>query len=606
MYKWPLQVKLAATFLITAAFFHAKGQYYFTGTTFSDSAQTLPYVKIRLKSNGMMYRSGAIGDFGIPSLQKLDSIECWAEGFDTLKTVLYHGRQNRVLLTPNLQKQKMDKERGRLSNLTPNFIKDEEPYFSSSGETYPVLVENPWVRTDLFPETGFSPNGNKASYANIRRFLNNGSAVNPNAVRLEEIINYFSLSCAPPPPPGQLFSLQGRVTDCPWNPSNKLLFINALAKKLDFSNVPPANLVFLIDNSGSMDMPNRMPLLKSAFGMLVKSLRDIDRVTIVTYGGVAGLHLPPTSGRYQDSILKAIEELEPGGATVGSGGIKLAYQMATVNPIPNSNNRILLATDGDFNVGITSDKELEDLIIKYRHTGVSLTCLGVGMGNLKDSKIETLARYGNGNYAYLDNEQEAEKVMVQEFTQNLYTVAGDVTIYAKLNPRLIKQYKLIGYENRRGALYNENSFMIGGEIGSGFALNALLEISLSDSSLSFITSNYDSVIGQISLQYKDPQKPGPGLLQTTHPLSLNYLPFNETDPHIRFIAAAAAFGSFLKHPGGGETITLERIKEIATGSADPQNRQQSGFIKLLETAGQIYHPAPQSQKPKWWGKKKKS
>jgi Ca-activated chloride channel family protein len=606
MKYWPLQIKLLLlTWLFLASVFtHA--QYYLTGTTLADSARTLPYVKIHLKSNGMMFRSGATGDFGIPSTQKIDSIICWAEGYDTLKLSLEHGSHAKVFLMPTLETRKQENERGRLSNLTPNLVKDEEPYIPTSGETYPVLVENPFVLTKKFPITGFSPNGNKASYANIRRFLNNSSRVNPNAVRIEEVINYFSLSCTQPPMPGEIFSIESRITDCPWNASNKLIFINALARELDFSKVPPANLVFLIDNSGSMDMPNRMPLLKSAFSMLVKSLRDIDRVAIITYGGIAGVHLPPTSGFYKDSILKAIDELQPGGATAGSGGIRLAYETATTNPIPGGNNRIILATDGDFNVGITAEKELEDLIVKYRKTGVNLTCLGLGMGNLKDSKIETLARHGNGNYAYLDSEQEAEKVMVQEFTQNLYTVASDVTIHAKLNPDLIKQYKLIGYENRRGALYNENSFMVGGEIGSGFALNALFEITLTDTSVGYISKHYNDLLGDLKIKFRDPSKPDSGLIEKTHNLILNYEPLDETDAHIRFVMASAAFGGYLKQSERFGTITLDQIKEIATGSANLQNRHQSEFLLLLETAQKIYQPLPPSPKLKLRGRKKKN
>ncbi len=601
-----MQKKMLSLLCFLLVYISAGAQYYLTGTTFADSAKTLPYVKILLKSNGMIYRSGATGDFGIPSGNKVDSIICWAEGYDSIKFRVEHGQQNRLFLKANARTQKKENERGRLSNLTPNLVKDEEPYMATTGETYPVLVENPFVQTAKYPVTGFSPNGNKASYANIRRFLNNQSPVIPHAVRVEEIINYFSMNCAPLPVSGEVFSVQSRVTDCPWNNSNKLLIISAQAREINISGVPPANLVFLIDNSGSMDMPNRMPLLKSAFTMLVKSLRDVDRVSIVTYGGMAGLHLPPTSGAFKDSILKAIDELEPGGATAGSGGIRLAYQVAAMNPIPNGNNRIILATDGDFNVGITADKELEELIVKYRESGVNLTCLGFGMGNLKDSKIETLARHGNGHYAYLDNEEEAEKVMVQELTQNLYTVADDVTVHAQLSAAYIKQYKLIGYENRRGALYNENSFMVGGEIGSGFALNAIFEICLTDTTVGFITRNAEAPLGEITIKYQDPAKQDSGRLEKKHMLTLNYQPLKETDASIRFIIAAAGFGGFLKQSENFGTITLEQIKQMAAGCANWQNRQQAEFISLIEKAEVIY-PKQVSPKVKTrvWQKKNK-
>lgn len=581
-------------------------QYYLTGTTVSDTTQTTPFVKILLHSNKLQYRSGATGDFGIPSPKKVDTISVWAEGFDTSVHVVVHGKHNIIFLSPTAETIKKDYERGRLSNLVPNLKKEEEPYYPTHGETYPVLVENPIVNTLNYPVTGFSPNSNKASYSNIRRFIKHNMMVPPHAVRVEEIINYFSLSCVPKPPEDEVFAIESRITDCPWNGQNKLLFVNAMAKSLDFSRVPPANLVFLIDNSGSMDMPNRLPLLKSAFTMLVKLLRPIDRVAIVTYGGMAGIHLPPTYGSDKDSILSAIDRLEPSGSTAGSGGIHLAYQLAMTNPIPNSNNRVILATDGDFNVGITAEKDLEDLITRYRKTGVNLTCLGVGMGNLKDSKIETLARHGNGTYAYLDSEQEAEKVMVQEMTQNLYSVANDVTVHIELNPAFIKQYKLIGYENRRGAVYNEKSFLVGGDIGSGFAMNAIFEITLSDSSVGFISSNYNNPVGKMKLKYIDAAQNQKGLKELDHSLNLNYLPFNETDKSIRFLTAATIYGSLLKNQEAFKTISFGKVSEIAAAAHTATNKEQVEFLNLVQQTEIIYNPPKSDIKTKFQLFKKKS
>jgi Ca-activated chloride channel family protein len=502
--------------------------------------------------------------------------------------VVFHGTTNIIRLHPTVEKRKLDIEKGRLSNLIANYKNEDFPYQSSSGESYPTLVENQMVKTRDYPATGLSPTTNKASYANIRRFIKAGSRVNPNAVRIEEMVNYFSLACAPAPLAGTTFSLESRITDCPWNPKSKLMIINSVARSLDFSKVPPANLVFLIDNSGSMDMPNRLPLLKSAFSMLVKSLRDIDRVAIVTYGGMAGIHLPPTTGVYKDSILAAINALEAGGTTSGSSGIHLAYQLAMVHPIAGANNRIILATDGDFNVGLVSEKELEDMIIRHQKTGVKLTCLGVGMGNLKDSKIETLARHGNGNYAYLDDEQEAEKTMVHELTQNLYSVATNVTLHFSLNPDIIKSYKIIGFENRLGAVQSAHAHLVGGEIGSGFAMNTMMEIVLSDSTHTFITKNHNQSIGKVTLKYQDIRGIGQSDSTISKDIILNYLPLLETERNIRLVAATAYFGLLLKHPDFQTQKDFEMLQALAQASINPQNTKQVELGEMIEESKKMY------------------
>ena len=264
----------------------------------------------------------------------------------------------------------------------------------------------------------------KASYSNVRRFLNMGSTIPPDAVRIEELLNYFNFGYTDPPA-DSCFVLRSRLSECPWNPANRLLFLRVCARKLDPSRIPPANLVSLIDVSGSMDLPNKLPLIKSATSLLINNLRAIDTVSIVTYGSSVSVALQPTSGENKKKILEAIDDLEPGGATPGEAGIRAAYRMAKSQYIKGGNNQVILATDGDFNEGETSEEELEKLVVEYKRWGVYLTCLGVGMGNYKDSKLEVLAKKGNGNFAYIDDEQEAEKVLVREFTQTVYAVADD-------------------------------------------------------------------------------------------------------------------------------------------------------------------------------------
>jgi Ca-activated chloride channel family protein len=591
-------IKTVLTILFAAGFFPGFAQYYLTGTTLEDSAKPAVHVSMLLQSNKMMYRSGASGDFGIPSQNKVDSVICWADGYDTTRHILYHGRRNLLVLKLSERAKESNSEKGRLANLTQNLIKDSEPYYPSTGETYAVLVENPWVNTEANPSTGFSPNPNKASYANVRRFIQNNMHINPHAVRIEELLNYFSVPAVKPPPPNETFAVKSFITHCPWNPSAKLLHIQAKAKELDFSKSPVANLVFLIDNSGSMDMPNRMPLLKSAFSMLVKSLRDDDRVSIITYGGIAGIWLPPTSGSQKDKILDAIDSLEAAGATAGSSGIQMAYQMATIMPIPNGNNRVILATDGDFNVGITAEKELEEMISRYAKSGVHLTCLGVGMGNFKDSKIETLARYGNGNYAYLDNEQEAEKVLVTELSQNLYNVAYDVTVNMYLNPDMVKQYCLVGYENRKGALYADNSYLMGMEIGSGATINAMVELIPKDSSLFLQPSAPGKPVGSISLLYKLHDEKDIGIQDLKHIINIDVNQLSAPQKEIQFATAVAWFGKVCKAPSHFPIEVFDEILHLATDNHDANNRQQIQFLELVKQARALYMPVPKVDKKK--------
>jgi len=575
-----------------------QAQFYLTGTTYADSATREPYTKILLHSNKMVYQSGRSGDFGIPSPNKTDTFSCWKDGYDTSVHIVVHGKPNLVLLLPNKETAKKARERGRLSNLVPGMTKTQEPYLHNSGETYPALIENAWANTNQFPATGISPNGNRASYANIRRFIQNDLVVNPYAVRLEELLNYFSLSFTPPPPAGEVFSVGTKITDCPWNPAAKLLFINARAREVDLTNIPPANLVFLIDNSGSMNAPNRMPLLKSAFGLLVKSLRATDRVAIVTYGGAAGIYLPPTAGSNKITIMRAIDSLEASGATAGSGGINLAYQLIANNPIIGGNNRVIMATDGDFNVGDITEKDLENLIVKYQGSGVKLTCLGLGMGNFKDSKIETLARLGNGNYAYLDSEEEAEKVMVLELTQNLYSVAADVTMQVNLDPSIIGAYRLIGYQNRKEAWYGNKGNLVGGEIGSGTPINIVFEFMPADTTSGFLSSKKGHPVGQIIIAYTDMENRQKGIVQKKYALALDYQPIEQSGNLPGFMASLIMYGNLLKKYSANPLINFEHIKELAARYADTANPVQMSFIDLVEKTRMLYQPPPEEKKEK--------
>lgn len=349
-------------------------------------------------------------------------------------------------------------------------------------EAYAHNPENNFKTAKSTPLSTFSIDVDAASYSNMRRFINNGENPPIDAVRIEEMVNYFNYNY-PQPKDNDPFSITTEMSDCAWNPKHKLIHIGIQGKEIEADNLPSSNLVFLLDVSGSMSSPHKLPLLKKSFSLLIKNLTEKDRVAIVVYAGAAGLVLPSTPGNQKEKILNALNNLNAGGSTAGGAGIKLAYNVATENFIKEGNNRVILATDGDFNIGASSDGEMTRLIEKKRESGVFLTCLGFGMGNYKDSKMETLADKGNGNYAYIDNILEAKKVLVTEMGGTMHTIAKDVKIQVEFNPNKIASYKLIGYENRllSDADFNDDT-KDAGELGSGHTVTALYEVVMQGSS----------------------------------------------------------------------------------------------------------------------------
>ncbi|MEO5991694.1 MAG: von Willebrand factor type A domain-containing protein [Ferruginibacter sp.] len=434
---------------------------------------TISNVKVYAHSNKSIYKSGRDGSFGIMLKQPYDSMTFSLDGYETVtlsvKSDAWNGVTLKQLSTGTAN------NKSKLISETKDRSQQNRANWSISDETYFQLVENEFVDAVQFPNTGFSLNVNKASYSNVRRFLKSDSPVPPDAVKIEELVNYFNLHYRKPDS-GHVFKIESQISDCPWNEKNQLLFLNINAQQLNLKNIPPGNFVFLIDVSGSMDTDNKLPLIKGAFQLFLKNLRSIDTVSIVTYGGSVAVWMQPTSGAEKEFISKKIEELEAAGDTPGESAIRLAYRVATKTFIKNGTNRVILATDGDFNVGETTEEALEDLIFQQRQTGVYLTCLGVGMGNLKDSKLQALAKKGNGNYAYLDNIMEAEKTLVLELTQTMFAVAGEVTFNIKFNKSMVKEYRLIGFDNRKEALLEQGGVLEGGEVGSGNSTLAIFEI----------------------------------------------------------------------------------------------------------------------------------
>jgi Ca-activated chloride channel family protein len=476
--------------------------------------------------------------------------------------------------------------RDKLSSLTKDLAKEEQKSWFTGDETYASIVENHFVNARKFPNTGMSLNVDRASYSNIRRFITLNSLVPPDAVRIEEMLNYFNLNYHEPTG-NTPFNIETTVTSCPWNEDNQLFFINLSSKKINIDTLPPSHLIFLIDISGSMDMPNRLPLLKSAFRLLVNNLRDKDSVAIVVYGGVTGIMLNTTSGGEKEKILNVIDELTPGGSTPGESGIKLAYSVARNHFIKNGNNRVILATDGDFNVGLKTESELDEMISRHRESGIYLTCLGVGMGNYKDSKIQTLAKKGNGNFAYLDNFREAEKVLLKEFTQTLYAVADDVFMNVEFNPEYIKEYRLVGFDNKVGALKDSLSVIEGGEIGSGHSMMAVFEVIPTEINKGAIKDNFTTgKYADLKLQYSHPNDTTQNQCNFTS--RFLFVPFNELDKCYRFSTAVIMFGSLLRSSPFAKNISWNAVIGLAEQSVGKDDLLQKEFISLVQHARNLY------------------
>ncbi len=470
-----------------------------------------------------------------------------------------------------------------------------------NAEQYDLITENIFHNTLSTPLSTFSIDVDNASYSNIRRFLNDGQLPPKDAVRIEEMINYFKYDY-PQPKGSRPFSINAEVSKCPWNNDNKLLLIGLQGKIIETEDLPPSNLVFLIDVSGSMNSPDKLPLVQSAFRLLVKQLRKKDRVSIVVYAGSAGLVLPSTPGNRKDEILDAIDRLSAGGSTAGGAGIQLAYNVAFENYKDGGNNRVILATDGDFNVGVSGDAELVRMIEEKRNKGVFLSVLGFGTGNLKDSKMEKLADKGNGNYSYIDNFDEAKKVFVGQLKGTLYTIAKDVKIQIEFNPAKVKSYRLIGYENRmlRKEDFHDDT-KDAGELGSGHTVTALYEIVPEDDEdvqlLDVDTLRYQknkvkrfaeetNELLTIKLRYKEPDASTSQLMQ--FPLRDATLDFDETSDNFRWAAAVAEFGMLLRDSKFKGDASFRHVIRLASGAkGEDLEGYRSEFIKLVEKAKEL-------------------
>jgi len=475
--------------------------------------------------------------------------------------------------------------------------RDADPH---NTEGYDVIAENPFLTTAAAPRSTFSIDVDHASYSNVRRFLRQGQRPPRDAVRLEELINYFPYDL--PAPRGQdPVSITTEVSSAPWNPTHRLVRIGLRGRPIDVDSLPPNNLVFLIDVSGSMESEDKLPLLKSAFRLLVNELRPQDCVALVVYAGNAGVVLPPTPGSQKDSILDAIDRLEAGGSTAGGAGIRLAYDVAKQHFMPNGNNRVILATDGDFNVGVSSDAELVQLIEERREQGTFLTVLGFGTGNIKDSKMEKLADKGNGNYAYVDNIMEARKVLVTEMGGTLLTIAKDVKLQIEFNPSRVGAYRLLGYENR---LLRDEDFKDdtrdAGELGSGHTVTALYELIPSGSpdlakvprpdSLRYTKTppRTDAATSSellfVKLRYKPPT--GRRSIEMSHVVADELTATPSVD--LAFASAVAEFGMVLRDsPHKGKSSLDQVIARAERSKGSDQFGYRAEFVSMARMARDV-------------------
>ena len=468
-------------------------------------------------------------------------------------------------------------------------------YRVENDESYKALFENQFKSVLFDPLSTMSIDVDKAGYSNVRRMINNGQEIPVDAVKIEEMINYFNYDYAPPTD-DKPFAVHSEVVETPWNKETQLVRIGLKGKELSTDELPASNLTFLIDVSGSMSSPNKLPLLRSAFKVLVDKLRKEDTVSIVVYAGAAGVVLEPTSGDKKQEIMNAINNLNAGGSTAGGQGIELAYKIAQTHFIKKGNNRVILATDGDFNVGQSGDQAMQTLIEEKRETGVFLTCLGFGMGNYKDSKLETLADKGNGNHAYIDTMQEAHKFLGKEFGGTLYTIAKDVKIQVEFNPALVKSYRLIGYENR--LLANEdfaNDQKDAGEIGSGHTVTALYEIvpvnssynPVPDTTLKYQKSDKSTTVTSdelltVKFRYKAPQGTQSKLFSEIVYNTVKSI--DQASEDVKFISAVAMFGMQLRDSEFVKSTTQQDVLALAQlGRGEDEDGYRAEFIRLVKT-----------------------
>ncbi len=476
---------------------------------------------------------------------------------------------------------------------TPNISKKQDSYL------------NPLLSVTKNPLSTFSIDVDNAAYSYLRNNLNHNTLPHPYDIRIEEMINYFEYDY-PTTNENIPFSINTELSDCPWNPKHQLALVGLQGKKIESQNLPPQNLVFLLDVSGSMNSSNKLPLLKEAFKLLVKQLRPQDRVAMVVYAGAAGVVLPPTKGDQKAKILDALNQLEAGGSTAGGAGIELAYKLAYQNFESKGNNRVILATDGDFNVGVSSNGGLTQLIEEKRKTGIFLTVLGFGTGNYQDQKMEELSNHGNGNYAYIDNLKEAQKVLIKELGGTLHTIAKDVKLQLEFNPKEVQAYRLIGYVNRRLADedFNDDT-KDAGEMGAGHSVTALYEIVPSNVKYKDKSPNIDALKYQtekinklhvtsnngeiltVKVRYKKPTTDKSTKTETTL-LKADYQSFNTASTNLQWASTVTSFGLLLQKASLKKKLNYNDLLKMAKNAkGEDRNGYRQEMMEMIQKAEKL-------------------
>ncbi len=502
----------------------------------------------------------------------------------------------------NLQSGDIALQQNPPTSIAESNVIDSSLEAPSNTEEYNPIDDNPFKVVKKNPLSTFSIDVDTTSYSNLRRFISEGRLPPKDAVRIEELINYFTYDY-PQPKANNPFSITTEISDSPWNNRHQLVHIGIQGKDIVTENLPPSNLVFLLDVSGSMNNANKLPLIKSAFQLLVDELTEKDTVSIVVYAGAAGVVLPPTKGSEKDKILAAINNLEAGGSTAGGEGIKLAYDLAKRFYQSSGNNRVILATDGDFNVGVSSDAELVRMIENYRDEGIFLTVLGFGTGNFKDAKMEQLANKGNGNYAYIDNLLEAKKVLVTEMGGTLLTIAKDVKIQVEFNPAKVQGYRLIGYENRllRSQDFNDDK-KDAGELGAGHSVTALYEVipvgvesnvnlpgvdelRYQDNQVGEAAYNSDELM-LVKLRYKEPKGTTSELIKQL--VVDKGVSLDDASNDFKFAAAVAQYGMILRDSEYKGDASFNEVLKLANQSKGLDlEGYRSEFINMVESSQKL-------------------
>lgn len=594
---------------------------YVSGTVYDQSGATMPGVNVLIKGTLTGTQTDINGFYSLELPNDKTILVFSFVGFETQEKKIGKSTVVDVVMTGSTELQEVvvtakalkrekkalgyavsDQLQGRTSGVQIRGMSFSPTISYENGvihntEEYASVDENGFRSALDKPLSTFSIDVDAASYSNMRRFIQNGSLPPKDAVRIEEMINYFSYDYINPTDKNP-FSINTELARAPWNKDHLIVQVGLQGKKIELENLPASNIVFLLDVSGSMNAPNKLPLLKSAFKMLANELRPQDKVSIVVYAGAAGLVLEPTDGNDKKKIMEALDNLQAGGSTAGGAGIQLAYKIAKEQFIKGGNNRVVLATDGDFNVGASSNAEMERLIEEKRKDGVFLTVLGFGMGNYKDSKMEKIADKGNGNYVYIDNMKEAKKVLVNEFGGTMFAIAKDVKIQVEFNPSVVQAYRLIGYENRK---LNDEDFnddkKDAGELGSGHSVTALYEVIPLGVESEFIKDidplkyqtknnpiamNSDELL-TVKFRYKEPDGDTSKLIS-----EVVYNQIDDASDNLNWSMAVASFGMLLRDSAYKGAITYNAVLSLAKGHIGKDEfGYRREFVDLVDSAKRL-------------------